>query len=159
MLSTSGLTGGYIVSKYGSWENVEASLHQFLLSFCAPADIAYLTDLTLLNEEREKLEIMIDRLHAPDQGQERKPRTYRQKARRAYLAVAKGRRKSTGTWRKSIGQQLRYVARNQRILKRYQGRLSCLGLACIGSYWCFRNCTVNHMRCTWKRATTSKTGS
>jgi len=35
---------------------------------CAPADIAYPTDLSLLNEAREKLEEMIDVLHAPFRG-------------------------------------------------------------------------------------------
>lgn len=32
---------------------------------CAPADVAYPTDLNLLNEAREKLEEIIDTLHAP----------------------------------------------------------------------------------------------
>ncbi|MGC8001120.1 IS5/IS1182 family transposase, partial [Salmonella enterica] len=58
---------------------------------CAPADIAYPTDLRLLNEAREKLEGIIDTLHEPYRGQQRKPRTYRKKARKAYLSVAKQR--------------------------------------------------------------------
>ncbi len=56
---------------------------------CTPADITYPTDLNLLNEAREKTEAMIDTMHAPFLGQKRKPRTYRQKARKDYLAVAK----------------------------------------------------------------------
>ena len=105
---------------------MEPESHQgklLLDATCVPADIAYPTDLTLLNEAREKLERMIDCLHAPDLGQQRKPRTYRQKARRAYLTVAKQRRKSARTWRRAIGQQLRYVARNLRILEIYRERL------------------------------------
>lgn len=47
---------------------------------CAPADIAYPTDLSLLNEAREKLEDIIDTLHAPHRGTKRKPRTYREKS-------------------------------------------------------------------------------
>lgn len=47
---------------------------------CTPADIAYPTDLGLLNEAREKLEHIIDVLHAPHRGKKKKPRTYRQKA-------------------------------------------------------------------------------
>ena len=57
---------------------------------CTPADIAYPTDLSLLNEAREKTEEMIDAMHEPFISHLRKkPRTYRQKARKAYLAVAK----------------------------------------------------------------------
>lgn len=43
---------------------------------CAPADVAYPTDLNLLNEAREKLEAMIDTLHKPAIGKVEKPRTY-----------------------------------------------------------------------------------
>lgn len=78
----------------------------------APADIAYPTGLELLNEAREKLEMMIDVLHAPNRGNLPKPRTYRQKARKAYLAVAKQRRVNARTLRKAIGQQLRFITRD-----------------------------------------------
>ena len=44
---------------------------------CAPSDIAYPTDLGLLNQAREKTEAMIDTLHAPRIGKKSKPRTYR----------------------------------------------------------------------------------
>lgn len=54
----------------------------------APADISYPTDLKLLNEAREKLERMIDVLHEPLIGKAKKPRTYRQTARKRYLEVA-----------------------------------------------------------------------
>jgi len=56
---------------------------------CTPADIAYPTDLKLLNEAREKTEEIIDAFHVPDIGKKRKPRTYRRVARKSYLAVAK----------------------------------------------------------------------
>ncbi len=59
---------------------------------CAPADVAYPTDLNLLNEAREKLEAIIDTLHEPVIGQMAKPRTYREKARKQFLAVSKQRR-------------------------------------------------------------------
>src|SRR4030042_697759 len=48
---------------------------------CTPADIAYPTDLSLLNEAREKSEEIIDAMHGPFMGRGKKPRTYRQKAR------------------------------------------------------------------------------
>src|SRR5699024_10970131 len=59
---------------------------------CTPADIAYPTDLGLLNAAREKLEHIIDVLHAPHRGEKKKPRTYRQKARKSYLSAAKQRK-------------------------------------------------------------------
>jgi len=84
---------------------------------CAPADIAYPTDLSLLNEAREKLEHIIDVLHAPQRGVLQKPRTYREKARWAYLAIAKQRRASIRKIRKGIGQQLRYLRRDLRLVE------------------------------------------
>ena len=88
---------------------------------CAPADISYPTDLSLLNEAREKLEHIIDVLHAPHQGKLDKPRTYREKARKNYLAIAKQRWSSQKKIRKGIGQQLRYVARDLRVIQRLIG--------------------------------------
>ena len=85
---------------------------------CAPADIAYPTDLTLLNQAREKLEQIIDVLHAPLRGQQAKSRTYRQKARKLYLSVAKQRRMNLRTLRTAIGKQLKFVARDLRIIEK-----------------------------------------
>jgi len=79
---------------------------------CAPADIAYPTDLNLLNEAREKLEAMIDTLHEPVVGQASKPRTYREKARKQFLAVSKQRRPGPKVIRKAIRRQLGYVGRD-----------------------------------------------
>jgi len=79
---------------------------------CAPADIRYPTDLSLLNEAREKTEKIIDTLYSPLKGTIKKPRTYRQKARKRYLAVSKQRKVKKAIMRKAIGQQLRYLARN-----------------------------------------------
>jgi len=79
---------------------------------CTPADIAYPTDLSLLNEAREKSEEIIDAMHAPFMGRSKKPRTYRQKARRLYLAVAKQKKPHPRQIRKAIGQQLRFLGRN-----------------------------------------------
>lgn len=79
---------------------------------CAPADIAYPTDLRLLNEAREKLEGIIDTLHLPYRGTQPKPRTYRKKARKDYLSVAKQRNPRRKTLRKAIGKQLNYIRRN-----------------------------------------------
>lgn len=85
---------------------------------CAPADIAYPTDLHLLHAAREKTEEMIDAMHAPFIGVRQKPRTYRQKARRAFLSVAKQKKPSSKKIRKAIGQQLRYLHRNLKTIER-----------------------------------------
>lgn len=79
---------------------------------CTPADIAYPTDLSLLNEAREKSEEIIDAMHEPFIGIRRKPRTYRQKARKAYLTVTKQKKPGYKKIRKTIGQQLHYLKRN-----------------------------------------------
>src|SRR5699024_7010455 len=76
---------------------------------CSPADIAYPTDLRLLNQAREKLEGMIDALHEPLKGRQRNPRTYRKKARKDYLAISKQRNPRRKKIRKAVGQQLNYV--------------------------------------------------
>jgi hypothetical protein len=60
---------------------------------CAPADIKYPQDLGLLNEVRQETEKIIDLLYQPLQGIiKKKPRTYRQKARKDYLTIAKQRK-------------------------------------------------------------------
>lgn len=79
---------------------------------CTPADITFPTDLKLLGEAREKTERYIDILHAPLARSTKKPRTYRQKARKQYLRVAKKKKAGFKKIRKAIGQQLRYVKRN-----------------------------------------------
>ena len=73
--------------------------------------IRYPTDLSLLNEARELSELIIDKLCTalPDV---QKPRTYRQSARKAYLAIAKQKRLSKKTLRRGIKQQLQYLRRN-----------------------------------------------
>ncbi|KKC47751.1 transposase [Paenibacillus sp. D9] len=84
---------------------------------CAPADIAYPTDITLLNEAREKLETIIDALHEPHVGQRAKPRTYREKARRSYLSLAKQRRIGYRALRRGISKQLAFIKRDLHIIE------------------------------------------
>jgi transposase, IS5 family len=87
---------------------------------CAPADIRYPTDLSLLNEAREKTEKIIDTLYSPLKGTIKKPRTYRQKARKRYLAISKKRKVKKTDMRKAIGQQLRYLTRNLNHIEKLQ---------------------------------------
>jgi IS5 family transposase len=79
---------------------------------CAPADIRYPTDLSLLNEAREKTEEIINTLYHTGLGLKRKPRTYRQNARRDYLKIAKQKKPRGKAIRKAIGKQLSYLCRN-----------------------------------------------
>ena len=83
---------------------------------CTPAGITYPTDLKLLNEAREKTEsyidIMYDSLKKRGVAPKRKPRTYRQEARKKYLSLAKQKRPSKSKRRSAIRKQLNYVRRN-----------------------------------------------
>ena len=77
---------------------------------CAPQNIAFPQDINLLNEARENLEAMIDQICYEYNFY--KPRMYREKAREAYLALAKCRRRTSKRIRKAIGQQLRFISRD-----------------------------------------------
>lgn len=79
---------------------------------CAPADIRYPTDCSLLSEAREKLEDIIDFLYEPFKGQMTKPRTYRKIARKDYLNLAKSKKPKPKKIRKAIRKQLGYVQRD-----------------------------------------------
>jgi IS5 family transposase len=73
--------------------------------------IRFPTDLSLLNEAREFSEQIIDTLCA-NLKVDNKPRTYRRKARAAYLAIAKQKRPGRKTLRRGIKQQLQHLRRN-----------------------------------------------
>jgi len=77
----------------------------------APQAIRYPTDLSLLNEAREFSEQIIDELYPKTDGK-KKPRTYREKARKAFLVIVKQRRPSGKVRRRGIKQQLQYLRRN-----------------------------------------------
>jgi len=80
---------------------------------CTPADIAYPTDLGLLNSGREATEKIIDILYKPLKKElNKKPRTYRKRARKDYLAVAKKRKPFSQQKIKAIKKQLQYLKRN-----------------------------------------------
>lgn len=91
---------------------------------CAPADIRYPTDLSLLNEAREKTEKTIDILHENQPETLPKPRTYRKRARKDYLAVAKKKRRSYKIIRKAIRKQLGYLQRNIAHIKKQSQTVS-----------------------------------
>jgi len=95
-----------------SFDDIPKQGKLILDATCAPSDIRFPTDLRLLNEAREKLEDMIDTLHAPDISAASKPRTYRNRARKDYLSIEKQRKKRSKAIRKAIRKQLGYVKRD-----------------------------------------------
>ncbi len=76
-----------------------------------PQNIAYPTDLNLLNDAREKSEELIDVLYNACHHSS-KPRTYREIARRDYLHTAQKKVKSKKETRKALRKQLNYLKRN-----------------------------------------------
>ena len=76
---------------------------------CAPSQIKYPQDANLLNQARKSTEQLIDRLHTPG---ENKPRTYRKRAYKDYLALVRCRKPAAKKILKSIGKQLSYLRRN-----------------------------------------------
>ena len=99
-------------------ENTEASDNKGTLMLdatCAPSNIRYPQDFSLLNEAREKLETMIIRF-CKAYGLAR-PRMYRRQARKNYLALAKTKKRSTKKIRATIRKQLAYVRRDIKYLE------------------------------------------
>ena len=77
---------------------------------CAPFNIRYPQDVSLLNEARENAEKLLDVLHDPADG--KKPRTYRKRARKDYLKYVRCRKHTAKMTRKAIGRQLSYLKRD-----------------------------------------------
>ena len=86
---------------------------------CAPSNIRYPQDVSLLNEARENAETLLDVLHDPADG--KKPRTYRKRARKDYLKYTRCRNHTAKMTRKAIGKQLAYLRRD---LDAIDGKLS-----------------------------------
>ena len=84
---------------------------------CAPSNIRYPQDFSLLNEAREKLETIIIRF-CKAYGFSR-PRMYRRQARKNYLALAKTKKRSTKKIRATIRKQLSYIKRDINYLESY----------------------------------------
>jgi hypothetical protein len=82
-----------------------------------PQDIAYPTDLNLLNDAREKSEELIDKLYDPN-IHKRKPRTYRNVARKYYLKTAQKKVKSKKQIHNAVKKQLGYLNRNIKSINR-----------------------------------------
>ncbi len=89
--------------------------------------IRYPTDLSLLNECREISEALIDELYKLTEFK-KKPRTYRQQARKKHLALAKKRNPGGKARRKGTREQLQYLRRNFGYI---EGLLDLIGGRCF----------------------------
>ena len=77
---------------------------------CAPSNIRYPQDVSLLNEARENAENLLDVLHDTADG--KKPRNYRKRARKDYLKYARSRKHTAQKTRAAIRKQLGYLKRD-----------------------------------------------
>lgn len=77
---------------------------------CAPSNIRYPQDVSLLNEARENAEKLLDVLHDAADG--KKPRNYRKRARKDYLKYTRNRKHSAQQTRAAIRKQLSYLKRD-----------------------------------------------
>lgn len=84
---------------------------------CAPSNIRYPQDFSLLNEAREKLENIIMRFCKSYKFS--RPRMYRRQARKNYLALAKAKKRSAKKIRATIRKQLSYIKRDIKYLESY----------------------------------------
>ncbi len=78
---------------------------------CAPSNITYPTDTGLIRGAAEKSDEIIDEMQKTRQGK-RRPRTYRQLSRKAFVGFIKQRRPSKIVIRKCKRAQLGYLKRN-----------------------------------------------
>lgn len=78
---------------------------------CAPSNIRFPQDVSLLAEARENAEKIIDELHKQE-PEVRKPRTYRKQARKDSLNYMRSRKHTEKKTRKAIKKQLGYLNRD-----------------------------------------------
>ncbi len=98
----------------GNARSVEQANHGHILvaATACPQHIDYPTALRFLNAGRMKIEDIIDRLYDPLLHVAVKPRTFRQKARKAFLNTANKKKKTRAELKVVKGKQLHYVNRN-----------------------------------------------
>ena len=81
---------------------------------CAPTNIRFPQDVSLLDEARENAEQIIDTLQ--EQSIEKKPRTYRNKAHKDSLKYMRSRKHTERKTREAIRKQLQYLRRDLSII-------------------------------------------
>lgn len=123
---------------------------------CAPQDIRYPTDVSLLNEAREKLEGMIDEIWAQSGFQGEKPRTYRENARRDFNRFIRNRKPKGKKIRRAIREQLGYVRRDIEIIDQW---LIELGIDCLSEAQIERLITIHRLYAQQQEMYATKTHS
>lgn len=83
---------------------------------CAPADIRYPSDLSLLNEARENTEAMLDELFETHEKSGRRTHYSRKKARSKYLKIAKQKKPKAARMKTAVKQQIGYVESNMKTI-------------------------------------------
>ena len=97
---------------------------------CSPSNIRFPQDFSLLNEAREKTDAMIDRLHRLLRAKgERHPRTYRETLHKAFLAMAKAKRRPANRMRMLVRKLLCALERNLGFIDGFLARGGSLGAA------------------------------
>ena len=76
---------------------------------CASEDMRFPHDVTLLNEARRKTKAIIDVLNERKPVGRNKPRTYRKKAKKAFLTFIRNRKLRVNTIRKAIKTQTQHA--------------------------------------------------
>ena len=90
---------------------------------CAPADIAYPTDLELCDKARKWTEAILDHYwkgYGTIKENGTKPRTYRKTARRRFLCLNKRKKKTAQKIRKELRYQLGCIRRNLGYIRKYE---------------------------------------
>ena len=85
---------------------------------CAPVNIRFPQDVSLLDEAREKAEAIIDECHKERTDRTaKKPRTYREKAHKSSLRYMRSRKHTEKKTRGAIREQLQYLRRDLGIIQ------------------------------------------
>ena len=90
---------------------------------CAPEDMRFPHDVTLLDDARRKTEKIIDMLQNEMPEGLKKPRTYRKVARKEFLTFIRNRKPRVNTIRRALKKQLQYVERNLRLINEYKDKV------------------------------------
>ena len=84
---------------------------------CAPQNIRFPTDVSLLNEARMNTEEIIDAFHKAGLTEGKKPRTYRREAKKKYNRFSKARKKTKKNIKTAKKRQLNYLRRNLKTIQ------------------------------------------
>ena len=113
---TQGEAANEVVKRIGA-DNVGTLI---LDATCAPSNIRFPQDFSLLNEAREKLDKIIRRFH--QEHDLKLPRVYSRTARKSYLAIAKSKKRSAKKNRALIRYLLNCIRRNIGYLNDFKDR-------------------------------------